>query len=64
MGEVSASFSMEGCSDLQVGVIPIDLCQSADFGRSYLSVVDAETGAVVIAKNNIPIISMSSDIPK
>lgn len=48
--EISASFAIEGCSDLQVGVTPIDLCQNADFGRSYLVVVDADTSAVVIAQ--------------
>lgn len=50
IGEISDSFAIEGCSDLQVGVIPIDLCQNADFGRSYLVVVDADTSAVVIAQ--------------
>ena len=50
MGEVSASFAIEGCSDLQVGVIPIDLCQTADFGRSYLVVVDADTGSTLVTQ--------------
>jgi len=50
MGEISASFAIEGCSDLQVGELPIDLCQSADFGRSYLVVIDNENGSVVIAQ--------------
>ena len=50
MGEISTSFAIEACSDLQVGELPIDLCQSANFGRSYLVVVDAQTGSVVIAQ--------------
>jgi len=35
-----------------VGELPIDLCQRADYGCSYLVVVDAdaEKGAVVIAQ--------------
>lgn len=50
MGEISASFAIEGYSDLHEGELPIDLCQSADFGRSYLVVIDNENGSVVIAQ--------------
>jgi hypothetical protein len=50
IGEVSTPFAIEGCSDLQVGELPIDLCQSANFGSSYLVVVNNESGSVVIAQ--------------
>lgn len=49
-GEASNSFTVEGCGDLQVGSHQVDLCQSADFGRSYLVVISNESGSVVIAQ--------------
>jgi hypothetical protein len=49
-GQASNSFSVEGCGDLQVGAHQIDLCQSADFGRSYLVVVNDESGSVIITQ--------------
>lgn len=50
VGVVSAVFAIDGCSDLSLGEFAIDLCQSGDYGRSYLVVFDNESGSVVIAQ--------------
>ena len=49
-GLVTPVFSVDGCGDLEVGIHPIDLCQYADFGYSYLVVLNDKTGAHVIVK--------------
>lgn len=49
-GQVTAAFSVAVCSDLEVGNHPINLCQSADFGHSYLVVLDNNTGAYLIVE--------------
>lgn len=49
-GQVTDVFSVENCSDLRVGATDVDLCQSADFGQSYLVVVNNLTGSVVVAQ--------------
>lgn len=49
-GLVTPSFPVEMCSDLVIGAHPIDLCQSANFGGSYLVVLNENTGAYIIAE--------------
>jgi len=48
-GQVSETYTVESCADLYVGGNEIDLCQQANFGQSYLVVVDSD-GLITYAK--------------
>ncbi|MFT6269393.1 MAG: hypothetical protein ACJAVV_002219 [Alphaproteobacteria bacterium] len=50
VGQVSTAFTIEGCSDLMLGEFAIDLCQSGDYGNSYLVVFDSESSIAIIAQ--------------
>lgn len=50
IGTATNSFSIDECADLMVGDHAIDLCQSANFGSSYLVVLDNLTGVYAIAE--------------
>ena len=47
-GVVTASFEVEGCSDLMVGDNEIDLCSIGTVGQSYLAVVSIDGQIVVV----------------
>lgn len=50
VGQVSAAYTIDGCSDLMLGEFAIDLCQNGDYGPSHLVVFDSESGSAVIAQ--------------
>lgn len=49
-GVISSFFSVDVCTDLVVGEHPINLCQSANVGNSYLIFLDDQTGDYIIAQ--------------
>lgn len=49
IGIVTGFYAVQNCDDLKVANIPVNLCQSADLGFSYLVVVD-QNGQLVVTK--------------